>query len=60
MELTLENFRTKIYFNFQLTSTFGDEALSYGTVKHWDNEPNRRHRSLSDESRLKNSDARIY
>ena len=49
MELTLENVREMIYYDFrrglsrqkcinQLISSFGDEAPSYATVKRWYNE----------------------
>ncbi|XP_031627958.1 uncharacterized protein LOC116343836 [Contarinia nasturtii] len=52
MELTRENFRTMIYYEFrlglsrqecidQLVSTFGDEAPSFSTMKNWYNEFNR-------------------
>ncbi|KYQ46883.1 hypothetical protein ALC60_14098 [Trachymyrmex zeteki] len=52
MELTRENFRAMIYYDFQrgllrqecidqLTSTFGDKAPSFATVKRWYNEFNR-------------------
>ena len=51
MELTYENFRAMIYYDFrrglsrqecidQLISTFGDETPSYATVKRWYNEFN--------------------
>ena len=62
MELTRENFRAMIYYDFrrglsrqecidQLTSTFGDKAPSFATVKRWYNEFNRGRCSLTDESR---------
>ncbi|KYQ48359.1 Histone-lysine N-methyltransferase SETMAR [Trachymyrmex zeteki] len=62
MELTRENFRAMIYYDFrrglsrqecidQFTSTFGDKAPSFATVKRWYNEFNRGRRSLTDESR---------
>lgn len=52
MELTRENFRAMIYYDFrrglsrqecidQLTFTFGDKAPSFATVKRWYNEFNR-------------------
>ncbi|KYQ51169.1 Histone-lysine N-methyltransferase SETMAR [Trachymyrmex zeteki] len=61
MELTRENFRAMIYYDFQcglsrqecidqLTSTFGDKAPSFATVKRWYNKFNRGRRSLTDES----------
>ena len=51
MELTREHFRAMIFYDFrrglsrqecidQLTSTFGDEAPSFATVKRWYNEFN--------------------
>lgn len=60
MELTRENFRAMIYYDFrhglsqqqcidQLASTFGDEAPSKTTVYHWFSEFNRGRRSLTDE-----------
>ena len=60
MELTRENFRLMIYYDFrrglsrqecidQLVSTFGDEAPSYATMKRWYNEFNRGRYSLTDE-----------
>ena len=60
MELTRENFRAMIYYDFlcglsrqecidQLISTSVDEALSYASVKGWYNEFNRGHHSLTDE-----------
>ena len=62
MELTHENFRVMIYYDFrcgltrqhctdQLNSTFGDEAPSFATVKRWYNEFNHGRRSLNDEFR---------
>ena len=62
MELTREHFRVMIFFDFrrglsrqectdQLTSTFGDEAPSFATVKRWYNEFNRGRHSLTDEIR---------
>ncbi|CAK9815952.1 Histone-lysine N-methyltransferase SETMAR [Anthophora plagiata] len=60
MELTRENFRAMIYYDFrrglsqqqcidQLISTFGDEAPSKTTVYHWFSEFNRGRHSLTDE-----------
>lgn len=60
MELTRENFRAMIYYDFrrglsqqqcidQLTLTFGDEAPSKTTVYHWFSEFNRGRCSLGDE-----------
>ena len=56
MELTRENFRAMIYYNFrrglsrdQLISIFGDKAPSYATVKCWYNEFNRGRQSLTDQ-----------
>lgn len=62
MELTREHFRAMIFYDFrrglsrqecidQLSSTFGDEAPSFATVKRWYNEFHHGRRSLSDESR---------
>ena len=60
MELTRENVHAMIYYDFwrvlwrqefidQLIYTFGDEVLSYATVKRWYNEFNRGRHSLTDE-----------
>lgn len=60
MDLTRENFRAMIYYDFrrgltqkqcidQLTSTFGDEAPSKTTVYHWFSEFNRGRSVLTDE-----------
>lgn len=60
MELTRENIRAMIYYDFrrgltqqqcidQLTSTFGDEAPSKTTVYHWFSEFNRGRSMLTDE-----------
>ena len=60
MELTRENFRAMIYYNFwrgfsrqecidQRIFTFDDEAPSYPTVKRWYNEFNRVRHSLAKE-----------
>ncbi|CAK9796110.1 hypothetical protein ANTQUA_LOCUS621 [Anthophora quadrimaculata] len=60
MELTHENFRAMIYYDFrrglsqqqyinQFTSTFDDEAPSKTTIYHWFSEFNRDRRSLTDE-----------
>ena len=60
MDLSCENFRAMIYYDFQrglsqqqcidqLHSTFGDEAPSKTTVYHWFSEFNRGRRSLKDE-----------
>ena len=62
MELTCENFRAMIYYDFplglsrqkcinQLNSTFGDEAPSNATMKRWYNEFNRIRHSLTHEFR---------
>ena len=62
MELTRENFRAMIYYDFgrglsrqecidQLISIFGDEVPSYATVKCWYNEFNHGRHSLTDEFR---------
>ena len=62
MELTRENFRAMIYYDFrrglsrqecidQLISSFVDKASSYATVKRWFNEFNRERHSLTDEFR---------
>ena len=60
MELTRENFRVIIYYDFrrglskqkcmdQLISTFSDKAPPYSTVKRWYNEFNPGHHSLTDQ-----------
>ena len=60
MELTRENFRALIYYNFrrrllkqeyidQLISTCGDKFPFYATVKRWYNEFNRGRHSLTDQ-----------
>ena len=62
MELTRENFRSMIYYDFrrglsrqecidQLISTFSDKSPSYATVKRWYNEFNRVRHSLTEEFR---------
>ena len=62
MELTRENFRGMIYYDFrrglsrqkcidQLISTSDDEAPFYATVERWYNEFNRGRHSLTDEFR---------
>ena len=62
MELTRENFRAMIYYDFrrglsrqecidQLTSTFGDEAPSFATVKRRYNDFTHGRHSLTDEIR---------
>ena len=62
MELTRGNFRAMIYYDFrrallrhecidQLIFTFGNEALSYTTVKRWSNEFNRGRHSLTNKFR---------
>jgi len=66
MELTRENFRAMIYYDFrrrlsrqecfdQLTSTFGDEAPSFAIVKRWYNDFNRGRHSLANEFRESHS-----
>lgn len=60
MDLTRENFRAMIYYDFrrgltqkqcmdQLLSTFGEEAPSKTTVYHWFSEFNRGRRMLADD-----------
>ncbi|XP_031634437.1 histone-lysine N-methyltransferase SETMAR-like [Contarinia nasturtii] len=60
MEITRENFRAIIFYNFgrglsqqqcvdEIHSTFGDEAPSKATVYRWFNEFNRGRRLLKDE-----------
>ena len=59
MELTRENFRAMIYYDFRrglsrqecidiFILTFGDETPSHATVKRWYNEFDRGHHSLAD------------
>jgi [histone H3]-lysine36 N-dimethyltransferase SETMAR len=62
MDLTRENFRAMIYYDFrrglsrqecmdQLRSTFGEEAPHFATIKRWFNEFSRGRRCLTDEFR---------